>query len=208
MEEWEVGGPWTLTKGNSMDPKGEMYHQSDGEKAAVEEEESVGRLKNEEMEIEMEVDAELPQAESAEMKCPKRKVRRGESEKTQDYVCETLSISPEEAEECLCRVLSASREDPFTYATIAAAKKRPDTGNSRLNSWQWTAVVEKKAHRGRIWRTMGNEQFTRGISLVAVGGLLYQQCTCGTVYLKYFRMPMRRKTSCAQVASVIPFSFS
>ena len=32
-----------------------------------------------------------------------------------------------------------------------------------MNSWQWKAVVEKKAHRERIWRFMGNEQFTRGM---------------------------------------------
>ena len=73
MEELEVGSRWTLTKGNSMDPEGEMYHQPDGKKAAVEGEK-----------IEMEVDAEVQQTESAEMKSPKRKVIRGESEETQD----------------------------------------------------------------------------------------------------------------------------
>ena len=31
-------------------------------------------------------------------------------------------------------------------------------GWPRLNSWE-----TKKAHRGRIWRIMGNEQFTRGM---------------------------------------------
>ena len=82
-----------------MDPEGEMYHQPDGKKAAVEEEESMGRFKKDVMRIEMEVDAEVPHAESAEMKSPKRKVTRGESEETQDYVCETLLISQEEAEE-------------------------------------------------------------------------------------------------------------
>ena len=51
------------------------------------------------MEVEMEVDAGVPQAESAEIKSPKRKVIRVESEETQDYVCEMLTISAEEAEE-------------------------------------------------------------------------------------------------------------
>ena len=37
VEELEVGGPCTLTKGNSMDPEGWMYHQPDDEKAVVEE---------------------------------------------------------------------------------------------------------------------------------------------------------------------------
>ena len=36
-------------------------------------------------------------------------------------------------------------------------------GKPRLNSWQWRALAEKKAHRGRIWRVMGSEQFTRGM---------------------------------------------
>ena len=29
----------------------------------------------------------------------------------------------------------------------------------RLKSWQWRAVVERKAHRERIWKVMGNEHF-------------------------------------------------
>ena len=35
----------------------------------------------------------------------------------------------------------------------------------RLSSWQWRTEVERKAHRGRIWRIMGGEQFTRGMWL-------------------------------------------
>ena len=30
--------------------------------------------------------------------------------------------------------------------------------------WQWRGVVEKKAHRGRIWKVLGNEQFIRGFT--------------------------------------------
>ena len=48
-----------------------MHHQPDGEKVAVEEEESVGRLKKDGLEIEMVVDAGVPQAESSEMESPK-----------------------------------------------------------------------------------------------------------------------------------------
>ena len=54
---------------------------------------------DDEMEVEMEVDAGVSQAESAEIKSPKRNVIRAESEETQDFVCEMLTISPEEAEE-------------------------------------------------------------------------------------------------------------
>ena len=32
-------------------------------------------------------------------------------------------------------------------------------GLEPLNSWQWKAVAEKKAHRGRLWRMMEKDQF-------------------------------------------------
>ena len=85
MEELEVGDPWTLTKCNSMDPEGEMNHQPDGEKAAVEEDENWRKLEEDEMEVEMEVNAGVPQAERAGMKSP--------------MIRAMLSTSPEEAEE-------------------------------------------------------------------------------------------------------------
>ena len=59
-------------------------------------------------------------------------VIRIKSEESQDYVCGTLAISRAEAEE-LAFVLaaSASHEDHFISATIAAAKKLLRTGSSR-----------------------------------------------------------------------------
>ena len=42
-------------------------------------------------------------------------------------------------------------------------ERQVQQGEPRLNSWQWRAVVEKKAPRGRIWRIMGNEHFTGGM---------------------------------------------
>ena len=61
------------------------------------------------MEVEMEVDADVSQAERAEIKDSIRKEVRVESKETQDYVCEMLTISPEEAEE-LVFVSSALNE--------------------------------------------------------------------------------------------------
>ena len=57
---------------------------------------------------------------------------------------------------------------------------------SRLNSWQWRAVVEKKAHRGRIWRITGNEQFTRG---------MWECFTLKRAEAKKIRMMMLRERS-------------
>ena len=30
-----------------------------------------------------------------------------------------------------------------------------------LTNWQWHEFAEKKAHRGRLWKMMGKEQFIR-----------------------------------------------
>ena len=42
-------------------------------------------------------------------------------------------------------------------------EKMVQQGKPRLNSWQWRAVVEKKAHRGRMWKIMGSEQCINGM---------------------------------------------
>ena len=36
-------------------------------------------------------------------------------------------------------------------------------GLALLKNWQWKAVVEKKAHRGRLWRTLGKDQSIQGM---------------------------------------------
>ena len=69
-----------------------MGHRLAGTTAAREKSE---KLK----EADMEVDGEVPQEESVEIRSPERKVIREESEETQDCVRETLAISEEEAEE-------------------------------------------------------------------------------------------------------------
>ena len=50
-------------------------------------------------EAEMEMDYEVLQEERVEIQSQRRKVIRIESEETQDYVCDTLAISEEEADE-------------------------------------------------------------------------------------------------------------
>ena len=102
MEELEVSGPWSGTEGGSVDPLGKMGHRSARTKISIEENEKT-------KEAEMAVDEAVPQEASVAIQSPKRKVIRVESEETQDYVCETLAISQEEAEE-LGFVLSALSE--------------------------------------------------------------------------------------------------
>ena len=92
MEKLEVIGPWSRTEGRSVDPKGKMGHRSARTKITND-----GNEKRKE--ADMEVDDAVPQEASVAIQSPKRKVMRVESEETQDYVCETLAISKEEAEE-------------------------------------------------------------------------------------------------------------
>ena len=70
---------------------------------------------------------------SAEIKSPKRKVIRVESEETQDYVCEMLTISPEEAEELASvpSALSEPRGAIYFCDNRCSEKKRSDAGSLR-----------------------------------------------------------------------------
>ena len=85
----------------------------------------------------------VPQAESAEIKSTKRKMIRVESEETQDYVCEMLTISPEEAEELafVPSALSQPRK-PFTCAPTAALKKA-------VSYWQFASMVVEEGGEAR-----------------------------------------------------------
>ena len=124
MEKLEVVGPWSPTEGRSMDPKRKMGHE----------------VKDKPKEVEMEVDGDVPQDESVEIQSLKRKVIRIESEETQDYVCETLAISKEEAEEMGFVAPLVNHEGPFTGATIDAVKKPSETG--RQPQWLLEKVVK------------------------------------------------------------------
>ena len=60
-KELEVRCPWTVTKGDSMDPEGEVNHTV-RRRNAIEGEEMLVKLKEHEMEVELEVDAGVPQS--------------------------------------------------------------------------------------------------------------------------------------------------
>ena len=60
-----------------------------------------------------------------------------------------------------CQARSASHKGPCFGVTIAAAT-RTAKGLAHLKNWQWKAVVEKKAHRGKLWRMLVKDQFIQG----------------------------------------------
>ena len=75
-----------------------------------------------------------------------------------------LSTSTEETEELafLPSAISASvvveeGGEARTVNRVSAVLRQVRQGEPRLNSWQWRAVVDEKAHLGRIWRIMGTE---------------------------------------------------
>ena len=145
--------------------------------------------------MEKEVNWKTPWDEGAEVESPKRKVIRVESEETQDYVRESLTLSREEAEEIsfVPSALSIPRGPMFwcdnrcsgkvlrfgKFASIVVDDVKESytvnlcqqyyngrfraQGQASLKSWQWKAVVEKKAHRGRLWKMLGKDQFTQGM---------------------------------------------
>ena len=47
--------------------------------------------------------------------------------------------------------------------SCATVRKMVKQGKPRLILWQWRAVVERKAHRGRISKIMGNQPIRRGM---------------------------------------------
>ena len=121
-------------------------------------------------------------------KARKRKVTRVESGETQDYVCGMLATSQEEAEEGAFSEPRGSTyfcdnrcsEKAIRYWQLAPVvvegggeavnlcqqcynEQRVQQGKPRLNSWQWRAVVDKKAHRWRMCKIIGNEQLKNGM---------------------------------------------
>ena len=71
VQKVEVSGPWSGTKGDSVEPKGEMGHKSDRAKVTREEKETS-------KEDEMKMDVDAPHGESAATKSSKRKMVRVE----------------------------------------------------------------------------------------------------------------------------------
>ena len=58
-----------------------------------------------------------------------------------------------------------SKEDEESYTTNLCQKCCNESlkakGDEPLTTWQWHEFVEKKAHRGRLWKMMGKEQYVR-----------------------------------------------
>ena len=121
----------------------------------------------------------VPGEEGEEIKSPKRKTVRVESEETQVYAREAKDTDQEEAEELSFSpsAISVPRKPKFrcdnqcsektlSFWQLASVVKKEGKKSYTTNlcqRWQWRQVVEKKAYRGRIWRMMGKEQYVRGM---------------------------------------------
>ena len=83
-------------------------------------------------------ESEAPGEEGAEVKSPKRKVIRVESEETQDYVREAMDLSQEKAEEIsfVQSVIIVPQKPLFRFDNKCSAKT--------LSFWQLASVVTKE----------------------------------------------------------------
>ena len=154
-----------------------VYRYISGQKMARKERENQTKM-------EEKVDGKAPGDEGAEVQCLKRTVIRVESEETQDHVRESLNLSQEEAEALsfVPSAISIPRGPTFRcdnrcsdkairfwqFASVVVGDgEEVHTVNqfvsAVLRNWQWKAVVGKKAHRGRLWRMPGKEQYLRGV---------------------------------------------
>ena len=66
-----------------------------------------------------------------------------------------------------------------TPPTCANNKKLVAEGGAPLKKWQWYAVVEEKAHRGRIWRMLVRDQCIQG---------MWEYFSCERLKAKKFRV--------------------
>ena len=67
----------------------------------------------------------------------------------------------------------SSAEEMSFGVTIAAVTRSSEfasvnesltaEGLAPLKNWQWKAVVEQKAHRGRLWKMLGKDQLLKGM---------------------------------------------
>ena len=173
VKKLEVSGPWSGTKGDSVEPKGATGHRSDRTKVAREEKE---KLKEDE--VKMDVDA--PQGESAETKsskkeCDSSRVKRNPRLRLWDAgnqpgrsrgisLCAECPQRATRINLFLCdnrcsdkavrywQFASVVVEEGGEAHTVNLSQQcwneqKVQQGKPRLNSWQWRAVVEKKAHR-------------------------------------------------------------
>ena len=171
--------PWKGVEGVSVNLEGESQHGQVRTKMARKEREN--QTKTEEKEV-----GEAPQEDGAEVQSPKTKVFRVESEETQakdlnqeeaeeiSFVPSAISIPQRPMFWCDNRCSDkALRFWQFASVVVEDGKgsytanlcqqcyneRLTAQGQVPLKNWQWEAVVEKKARRGRLWRMLGKDQY-------------------------------------------------
>ena len=188
MEKLEVAGLLSGIHGGSVDPARKMGHWSARLKTAREGSEEPKGAEIEKQEKKMEVYV-APHEARAEVQSPTRRVTRVELEITQDHVRETLAISKEEADEmgfvpsvlseprraiCWCDNRCSEKATRASMVIEEGGEARAlnlcglcsnanlvQQGEQPVKLWEWKEVVEKKAHRGGLWKLSGCEQFLR-----------------------------------------------
>ena len=169
-ERPEATVPWN-GEGVSVNPEGESRHGQVRAKIARKEKENQATLGRK-------TDRNAPSEEGAEVQSSKRKVIRVESEETENHVRKSLNLSQDEAAEIrfvwcdnrcsfwqFASVVIDDVQESYT-ANLCQQCYNDDLmakGAALLKNWQWKAVVEKKARRGRLWRMLEKDQYIHGM---------------------------------------------
>ena len=163
-----------------MEPKGEIGHESDRTQVTRKEKE---KLKEDEMEVEVETKnskrkvIRVESEETQDYVCGMRAIGQEEAEELafvpsalsdprgSIYFCDNRCS--EKAVRCW-QFASVVVEEGGEAHTVnlcqqCCNEQMVQQGKPRLNSRQWRAVVENKAHRGRIMKIMGGEHIVDGM---------------------------------------------
>ena len=187
MEKLEVVGPWSRTEGGSVDHQRKMGHRSVRTKIAREESD---KPKEAEMKVHGECfkkrfEIQSPKRKVIRVESEETQDHVRETLAISQEEADEMGFVPSaliEARGPIYWCDNRCTEKAVRYWQIASMvveeggeahtinlcqqcynEQLVQQGKPRLNLWQWRGIVEQKAHRGRIWKVMGTEQFIRGM---------------------------------------------
>ena len=178
VEKLEVVGPWSGTEDGSVDPTRKMSHE-ESEKPKETEMEMDGDVRQEES-----VEIQSPKRKVIRAEEETQDYVRETLAFSQEEA-EKMGFVPSALGEPRGPIFWSDNrcsEKAIRYWLIASMvieeggearttnlcqqcynENLAQQGQQSLKLWQWRIVVEKKAHRGRIWKVMGKEHFLRGM---------------------------------------------
>ena len=97
--------------------------------------------------------SDVPGEEGEEIVSPKRKIMRVE---TQDHVREATDTDQLSIWQLASVVIQEGEESYTTHLCQKCYNDSLRAKGKTLTNWQWRQFAGQKAHRGRLWKMMGN----------------------------------------------------